>query len=148
MSEPCEFEFVPRKRVVQDSVAQIGNHSSKSEALVQSETALDAGETKNYSTDQLEAKHQRGHKDARYFWIPEQVQDEDFNSKKENISQILERDQSLLQHCNVVQIARSALYKTMDPTLHYKVKADEVSDGSGEKNCNPDTDHDNPDVSR
>ena len=54
MSEPGEFEFVPRKRAVQDSVAQIGNHTSKSEALTQSETALNAGETENNSTDQLE----------------------------------------------------------------------------------------------
>ena len=28
MGELCEFEFVPRKRAVQDSVAQIGNHTS------------------------------------------------------------------------------------------------------------------------
>ena len=33
--------------------------------------------------DQLEATHQRGHKDARYFWIPEQVQDKDFSTNKE-----------------------------------------------------------------
>ena len=53
MSEPCESEFVPRKRSVQDSVPQIGNHTSKSEALIQSETASNAGETENCSTDHL-----------------------------------------------------------------------------------------------
>ena len=46
MSEPCEFEFV----------AQIGNHTSKSEASIQSETALNAGETENSLTDRLEAE--------------------------------------------------------------------------------------------
>ena len=54
-------------------------------------------------------------------------------SKKKRIAQILERCQSLLQYLNVVQIARLVFYKTMDPTLHYKMKADEANDGSGER---------------
>ena len=33
--------------------------------------------------DQLEAVRQREHKDARYFWIPEPIQDEDISIKKE-----------------------------------------------------------------
>ena len=33
----------------------------------------------------------------------------------------------------------------MDPTLHYKMKADEACDGSGE-GCNPDIDEQKPDV--
>ena len=75
-----------------------------------------------------------------------------FNTKtsmprKKRIAQMWERCHSLLQYCNVVQIARLAFYKTMDPTLHYKMKADEVYDGSGE-GCNPDIEHGNPDVSR
>ena len=64
-------------------MAQVGNHTSKSEMLIQSETALNAGEMENYSMDQLEAIHQREHTDARYFWIPEQDQDEDFSIKKD-----------------------------------------------------------------
>ena len=68
---------------MQDSGVQIGSHNSKSEALIQSEKALNAGERENYSMGQLEAIHQREHKDARYFWTPEQVQDEDFSIKKE-----------------------------------------------------------------
>ena len=83
MSEPCAFDFVPRKGTVRDSVAQIGNCSSKSEALIQSETTLNAGETENSSTGLLEASHQREHKDVRYFWIPEQVPDEDFSIQDE-----------------------------------------------------------------
>ena len=47
MSEHCEFEFAPMKRAVRDPVAQIGNHTSKSEASIQSGTALNAGETEN-----------------------------------------------------------------------------------------------------
>ena len=83
MSKPCEFECVPRKRAVKDSGVQIRNHNSKSEVLIQSETALNAGETENPSMDQLEAIHHRDPKDARYFRIPEQVQYEDFSIKKE-----------------------------------------------------------------
>ena len=83
MSEPCGFEFVPMKRAVRDSVAQIGNHISKSEASIQSGTALNAGETENSLTDRLEAEQQREHKDMRDFWIQEQVQDEDFSIMKE-----------------------------------------------------------------
>ena len=52
-------------------------------------------------------------------------------SRKKGIAQILERGQSLLQYCNVIQIARLVFYKAMDPTLHYKMKAEEVYDGSG-----------------
>ena len=65
-------------------MVQLGNHNSRSEMWIQSETAFNAGETENHSVDQLEAIHQREHKDALYFfWIPEQVQDEDFSIEKE-----------------------------------------------------------------
>ena len=77
-------------------------------------------EKEDHSMDQLEAIHQREHKDARYFWIPEQVQDKDFSIKKENN---LGGCKSLLQYFNVVQMARCVFYKAMDPTLHYKMKA-------------------------
>ena len=52
-------------------------------------------------------------------------------SRKKRIAQILERGQSLLQFCNVIQIARLVFYKAMDPTLHYKMKTEEVYDGYG-----------------
>ena len=48
MSEPCEFVFVPMKLTVQDSVMQIGNNTSKSEAPIQSRTALNPGEMENF----------------------------------------------------------------------------------------------------
>ena len=67
MSEPCEFELVPMKRAVRDVVAQLENHTSKSEASMQKVTALKVGET-NSLTDRLEAGHQRERKDVRYFW--------------------------------------------------------------------------------
>ena len=133
MSKACEFEFVSRKRAVRDLVAQIGNHTSKSEASIQSETALNAGETENYSTDQLEARHQREHKDVRYFWIPEQVQDEDFSTKKEKNCANTGKMPIIAQYRNFVQIARLVLCKTMDPTLHNKMKAHEACGGSGER---------------
>ena len=59
MSEPCEFEWVPMKRAVWDSVAQIGNHTSKSEASTQKVTTLNVRETENSLSDRLEAGHQR-----------------------------------------------------------------------------------------
>ena len=42
------IEFVPSKRDVRDSVVQIRNHNFKSEMLIQSETAVNAGEAENY----------------------------------------------------------------------------------------------------
>ena len=63
MNEPCQIEIIPMKRAVRDSVAQIGNHTSKSEASIQSGTALNAGETENYLTDRLEAEQEREHKE-------------------------------------------------------------------------------------
>ena len=56
----------------------------KSEATIQSVTALNVGETENSLTDRLKAGQQREHKDMRYCWIQEQVGDEDFSIKKEN----------------------------------------------------------------
>ena len=82
MSEPCEFELVLTKRAVRDSVAQIGNHTSKSEASTQSVTALNVGEKENSLTDRLKAGQQTKHKDMQYFWRQEQVRDEDFSIKK------------------------------------------------------------------
>ena len=64
MSEPCEFGFVPMKRAARDSVAQIGNHTKKSEVSIHKVTALNVGEgeTENSLTDRLEARHQMKHK--------------------------------------------------------------------------------------
>ena len=55
-------------------------------------------------------------------------------SRKKRFAQILDRGQALLQYCKVIQIASLVFYKAMDPTLHYKMKADEVYDGPGDKN--------------
>ena len=54
-------------------------------------------------------------------------------SRRKRIVQILERCRSLLQYCNVAQTARLVFYKTMDPTLHCTMKADEACDGFGER---------------
>ena len=66
-TEPCEFVFVPRKLTVRDSVTQIGNNTSKSEASIQSWTALNVGEMDNLAMDQLETVQQREHRDTRDF---------------------------------------------------------------------------------
>ena len=118
-------------------MAQIGNHASKSEASTQSETALSAGETENSSTDLVDARHRREHKDARYFWIREQVRDEDFSIKKEkNCANVGTKPifASVLQCCSNCKIG---VLQTMDPTLHCKMKVDEACDGSGEGYANP-----------
>ena len=84
MSDPCEFEWVPMKLAVRDSAAQIGNHTSKPEASTQSVAALNVGETETSSTDRLEARHQREHKDVRYFLIQNKVEAKtSFSVKKE-----------------------------------------------------------------
>ena len=46
---------------------EIGNNTSKSEALIQSRTALKAGEMENLVTEQLEAVLRREHRDTREF---------------------------------------------------------------------------------
>ena len=105
MSELCEIEFVSMKRAVRDSVAQIVNHTSKSDASIQSATAWNVGETENSLSDRLETGQQREHNDMRYFWIQEQVQDEDFSNKKEkncaNVGTTPIFASVLQQHCKL-----------------------------------------------
>ena len=67
MGEPCEIVFVPRKLTMRDPATQIGNNTSKPETSIQSRTALNAGETENLVTDQLEAVQQREHRGTRDF---------------------------------------------------------------------------------
>ena len=83
MSEPGEFVLAPRKLTVRDSVMQIGNNTLKSEASIQSRTALNAGEMENLVTDHLEAVQQREHGNTREFQGTQQVRDEDVSIKKE-----------------------------------------------------------------
>ena len=53
------------KLTVRDTVTQIKNNTSKCDASIQSRTALNAGETENLVTDQLEAVQQTEHRDTR-----------------------------------------------------------------------------------
>ena len=83
-------------------MVQLGSHNSKSEMLIQSETAFNAGETENHSMDQLEALHQREHKDVQYFFgYHNKFKTKTSVSRKKSIAQILERGQSLRQYCQV-----------------------------------------------
>ena len=115
MSESCEFVFVPMKLAVRDSVAQIGNHISKSEASIQSGIALNAGETENSVTDQLEAGQQREYKDVRDFGYKNKFETKTSVSRRRRIAQMLQESQSLLLYCNVVQTARSVFYTPWIP---------------------------------
>ena len=133
ISGPCEFEFVPRKRAVRDLVALIGNHTSKSEASIQCETALTAGETENYSTDQYKQDIKGNTKMYGAFGYQNKFKTETSVSRRRRIAQMLERNQSLLQYYNNIANCKIGILRTMDPTLHYKMKADEACDGSGER---------------
>ena len=84
--------------------------------------------TANSLTDRLEAGQRTKHNDTRYFWIQERVQDGDLSIKK-----VLKQVSAsvLQQHCKI------GIPLTMDPTLHYKMKADEANDGFGNGVANP-----------
>ena len=133
MSEPWEFEFVPLKRAVRDSVSQIGNHTSKSGASIQKATALNVGETENSLTDRLEAVQQREHRDTRDI-----LGSGTSSSRRCQYQEGKEAANvgtkpifaSVLQCCSN---CRLVFYRTMDPALHYKRKVDEAHDGSGER---------------
>ena len=122
MSKPCEFEFVPRKLTVRDSVAQIGNYTSKSEVLIQSRTALNVGELENLATDQIGSiTAKRTLRYARNFWVPEQVQDEMLVSRgkeaRQFLQQYVEQSQSLLLYHNIEKNARFVFHRPWIP--HY-----------------------------
>ena len=130
MNEPCEFDFVLMKRAVRDSVAQIGNHTSKSEASIQSETALNAGETETSLTDRLEAEQQREHKDIA------RLLDTRTSSRRRlqyQEGQELRKYWKYANHCySTAMLLKLQDWYSTDSTLHYKMKADEAYDGSGE----------------
>ena len=102
MGERCEFECVPMMCAVRDRVAQIGNHISKSEA---SAILLD---TRISSRRRLQ--YQEG-EELRKCW---------------NEANLCFSTAATLQVCRI------GILWAMDPTLHYKMKADEAHDGSGE----------------
>ena len=120
------------KSAVRGSVAQIGNHTSKSEASIQSVTTLNIGDMENSSTDRLEAGHQREHKDVRYFWIQEQVRDEDFSIKQGRNYAYVGTKPIFTLELQCCSNRKIGILQTMDPTLNNKMKADEAYDGSCE----------------
>ena len=94
---------------------------------------MNAGETEKFLTDRLEAEQRREQKICETSGYKNKFKTKTSSSRRRRIVQILERCQSLLQQCNVVQIARLVFNKTMDPTLHYKMKTDEAYDKTGER---------------
>ena len=91
------------KRAVRDSLTPMRNHTSKSEASIQSVTALNVGETENSSTDGLEAGYDT-------FGYENKFETKASVSRKRRIAQMLERSRSKLQYCNVVHIARLVFF--------------------------------------
>ena len=123
-------EFVPTKRDVRDSVVQIRSHHSKSEVLIQGETTLNAGERGSFDGSIGSNASKRTQRCTVLLdTITSSRQRLQYQEGKD-IAQTLEGCQSLLQYCNVFQKARLVFYKTMDPTLHYKMKT-KACDGSG-----------------
>ena len=97
--------------------------------------------TANSLTDRLGAGQRTKHIDTRYFWIQERVQDGDLSIKKvptaKNCADVLTKPvcaSVLQQHCKFAEIG---ILLTMDSTLHFKMKADEAYDGSGDGAADP-----------
>ena len=74
--------------------------------------------------------------DTRYFWIQRRVQDGDLSIKKvpsaKNCADVGTKPVSASMTTTTLQVCKIGKLLTMDPTLHYKMKADEADDGSGE----------------
>ena len=102
-------------------MVQIRDHHSKSEVLIQSETALNAGERFGSNTSK---RTQR----CTVLLDTRTSSRQRLQYQEGKIAQILEGCQSLLQYFNVVQMARWVFYKAMDPTLHYKMTVTSRSD--------------------
>ena len=74
--------------------------------------------------NQLEAIHQREHKDALYFWIPERANVE----KRTIIASVLQM---------LFKLQRWYSTRPWIPHIHNKMKADEAYDGSGNGAADP-----------
>ena len=88
--------------------------------------------TANSLTDRWGAGQRTKHIDTRYFWIQERAHDGDLSVKKvltaKNCADVGTQPVST----TTLQVYRIGILLTMVPTLHYKMKADEAYDGSGE----------------
>ena len=86
--------------------------------------------TANSLTDRFGAGQRTMHIDTRYFWIPERVQDGDLSVKKvptaKNCADVGTKPVSASVLLSSLQVCRIGILQTMDPTLHYKMKADEA----------------------
>ena len=104
----AKFEFAPMKRAVRDPVAQIGNHTSKSEASIQSGTALNAGGTENSLDGSIGSRTAQGtRRYARLLDTRNKFKMEASVSRKRRLAQMLESSQSfasVLQCCSNCKI--------------------------------------------
>ena len=113
----ARIDFVFMKRAVRYSVAQIGNHTSKSEASIQSVTALNVGE--NSWTDWLEAEQRI----CDIFGYKNKFETKISVSRRRRIAKLWVRSQLLCQNYNSIANCKIDILRTMDPTLHYKMNA-------------------------
>ena len=97
--------------------------------------------TVNSLTDRLGARQRTKHIDTLYFWIQERVQDGDLRIKKvltaKNRAHVGTKPVSANSTTTTLQVCRSGILLTMDPTLHYKMRGDEAYDGSGDAPAHP-----------
>ena len=103
-------------------MVQIRNHHPKSEVLIQSETALNAGERGSFDGSIGSNTSKRTQRCTVFLDTRTSSRHRLQYSRRNRIAQILEGCQSLLQYYYDVQMARWVSYK-WDPTLHYKMKA-------------------------
>ena len=77
-------------------------------------------------TDRLGAGQRTKHIDTLYFWIQERVQDGDLSIKKvptaKNCADVGTKPVSATALKPTLQLCRTGIPLTMDPTLHYKMK--------------------------
>ena len=78
MTDLCEFEFVPKEGAVRDSMAQMGNHNSKFEALILERDSIECWKKENFFHGSLGSNASNETKRC----TQEQVRGEDLSIKK------------------------------------------------------------------
>ena len=92
-------------------------------------------------TDRLGARQRTKHIDTWYFWIQERVSRRRPQYQEGAYSEELRRCSNEASLCfsatTPLQVCKTGILLTMDPTLHFEVKAGEADDGSGDGATDP-----------
>ena len=79
--------------------------------------------TANSLTDRLGASQRTKHIDTQFFWIQERVQDGELSIKKVPTARSWNEASLCFSTTTTLPVCRIGILLTMDPTLHYKMKA-------------------------